>query len=413
MKFAELASKEAIHAFRYKKSRQITQKYYAACEKYIYDNDLILYVKGDLYTVYCLDDPKFHAFSLAKIFYDLGDLTASSFSFGGSYYVTFMFRRIAKIHRLQATIHVDTTIPSPVLGLDMHMFSSTFILIDIYRSLIDPLQVVEWDRLLEREKEIRTNLLNDNETVNLTYNNEDPPLGFDDLIDLISGSSRVLVDPYLLSGHSDIPKSKRIQYISSRKLEDEAVILRDLLKPHYEKVNVSIHNLKVPELEFIRRIVVSVQINDKTYSIADAIDLGMAFLIPYIELGPVKVASMFVTCLILLIDYINISSISDTNDFNDKKKKFLLSKLKLLRESDAEPEALFPKKMEGTWMDPSAISKLGQGIFKNFYAPIEDAKGQDCQNYVDRLIETIQQRLQVAERGNLATEFQPEVHLGL
>jgi hypothetical protein len=82
----------------------------------------------------------------------------------------------------------------------------------------------------------------------------------------------------------------------------------------------------------------------------------------------------------LLLDYINVPSVVEVSDFMVKKKKFLLSKLKIVGKKidaavdAADADTLFPKQYTGVYIDPFILEKMLTKGPPESYVPFEKYK---------------------------------------
>ena len=86
----------------------------------------------------------------------------------------------------------------------------------------------------------------------------------------------------------------------------------------------------MPGFEHVQKLSVSVLEGGRSTSVVDVFNFGSTMLVPHITVGDLKIASLLMTGFTLLLDYINVPSVAEVSDFMVKKKKFLLSKLKLV-----------------------------------------------------------------------------------
>ncbi len=375
------------------RDRNRFKRFFEIAETYARENDLALFLPGVIradpvvpetfnYILYARDDARTHAYALADLFYKASkDKTVVCLRQMGDYVLSVRFRKLMRVRLLRAWAHVDEHVPAPMTGSLVHMFSNFLVLLNVYRKLMDPLGSGKWNELLVDERSLRSQIIETHPTIDLVENREEPHKIFSDVMDLIRDSPRIIVDPYVIAADKEsrpAPKSKRVQYVTQKKLEEEEVIIQNILEGY--QIDTSIRNLKVPGFEHVQKLSVSVLEGGRSTSVVDVFNFGSTMLVPHIVVGDLKMASLLMTGFTLLLDYINVPSVAEVSDFMIKKKKFLLSKLKIVGKKidaavdAADADVLFPKQYTGVYIDPFILEKMLTKGPPESYVPFEKYK---------------------------------------
>lgn len=381
--------------------RMTFRPFFEAVEKYVDEHNLSLYmpdqpvgtnaiVKESFnFIVFCLDDHEKHAYAISDIFFKLGEPAVFCVKRAQEMIVSVKFRRIARIRKLKTHNFVPQLREAVFTKRKISMFVEYVKLIDTYTKLIDQLNADAWSELAIQESDLRTTILKHEDLINLKENRERPESlnAFNIVIGFITRTNRILIDPYVVV-HNSKPLSKRIQYITMRSLDDERKIITRLMEENKIEVVAEIRYLKVPVFDYIRKLIVKIIINDKAISFIDVYEFGTFSLVPYVPYTPsdpndpeiipnhtLLIASPLVAAMSILLDYMNISSLTTTDDFVIKKKRFLLSKLALVGkyiDDNIYDDAfkIFPKTVMGVYADPWLLEKLRMSPPMGQYTPI-------------------------------------------
>lgn len=381
--------------------RMAFRPFFEAVEKYVQEHDLSLYmpdqpvgideiVKESFnFIVFCLDDHEKHAYAISDIFYKMGEPTIFCTKRAQEMSISVKFRRIVRIRKLKTHNFVPQVREAVFSKRKISMFVEYVKLLDTYTKLIDQLNADTWADIVCQEKDLRRVVLKHEDLINLKENRERPESldAFKTVIGFITRTDRILIDPYVIVYNSK-PMSKRIQYITMRSLDDERKIIMSLMEENKIEVVTEIRYLKVPVFDYIRKLIVKIVINDRAISFIDAYEFGTFSLVPYtvytssdpndpdiIPDHTLYMASPWVTMMCILLDYMNIPSLTATDDFVIKKKRFLLSKLSLVGDYIdnilyEDVFKVFPKTVMGVYADPWLLEKLRMAPPTGQYTPI-------------------------------------------